>query len=264
MDENIEDYGPFIDEVMSLINDGTSRNEIETELRKGVDYYRIPINDSMRMVVRNHGGSARTIIGDLPITALIDVNDPDSQYNVKATILSVTIEQRGTDKKGMPRIVTAGTMMDDSDSKDFVIWGKKELDKDKVYIFKKCRFDARYNNLSISSGEDVTDTDAKIEISNDIRNKAAGIVRINSLDPSNNGKTICAEVISVREYVSRKGTPYKLLNLGDESGMATFFDWENRDYNIGDKLKITKIGVRESQGKIYLDIGRYSTIEKVI
>ncbi len=250
------DYEPHIDEAMKLISDGTPRETVEAELRAGVEYYRLPIEDSMRMVVRKHGGSVQSITVDVEFTDLKDAIDPDKEYNVKVVLISSEIVKKGSKKDGTPRMAMDGTIVSDSCSKKFTIWEPVKLDINREYVLKGCRYSSKYDNLSINHARDAIMTDADVKI-------PKTTVSLSELDAESNGKDICVTVEDVVEKVSQNGKTYKTILFSDDTGKVLFYDWENRDYSIGDRLMIRKIFIRDKDGRTFFNVGKYSTVTKV-
>ena len=261
-ERDISDYAPHVEEVVGLIPDGTAAEIIESELRRNVDYYRLTISDAKRRVVRLHGGSADAIVGNLTFTKLADISDEGIDYNVRGEIIDTAISERGKKDDGTPRIVTEAIIEDQSGSMKVIIWEEKELIVGNYYAFKRCRFNKRYDNLSTNYGSNVKDIgSAKDNPELTIRNSVPPM-NIRDIDANSNGKTIRAMVMSASESVARNGNRYKRVVLEDETGSGTFYDWENRDYTIGDTITITRIEVNESNGKLFMKIGKNSKITR--
>ncbi len=256
MAQTTVDYEPHIEEAMKLISDGTPRGTVEAELREGVEYYRLPIEDSMRMVVRKHGGSVQSITVDIEFTDLKDAIDPDKEYNVKAVLISSEIVERGSNKDGTTRMVMDGTIVSDSCSKKLLIWEPVKLEINREYILKGCRYSPRFDNLTIRRARDAIMTDADVKI-------PKTTASLSELDAESNGKDICVIVEDVMEKVSQNGKPYKTILFSDDTGKVLFYDWENRDYSIGDRLMIRKIFIRDKDGRTFFNVGKYSTVTKV-
>lgn len=256
--EKIEDYTPHIDEVMGLIDDDTPRETIEEELRHNCDYYRLSIDDSKRRVVRQHGGCAECLFGDMVFSNIDDIVDEDTDYNIRSTVISCSKEQRGS------KMTTSGMMIDATgQKKKFVIWEEVELDIGKPYAFKRCRLNKKYDNLSISYGSNVVRIKGSSDSSDPMRMMMDNALDIAELDSDSGGRTICATVDSIVDDSSNFG-PYKRIIFRDDTGARQFNDWANRSLIAGKRYLVTNIKVKEGNyGRLFFSIDKNSMIMEV-
>ena len=252
-----EEFSQHVDEVMGLINDGTPREKIIEELKHNIDYYRLTIGDSKRRVVRLHGGSAESIIGDLTLLKISDISVDGTEYNIKAKIESVTTGQRG----GKP--VTTGIAADDTGKINILIWEEVDIETGKIYVLKKCRYNERYSNIGINYGSNIIPVDGGSVKTNPKKRMMNFAINLSDLDENSEGKTICALVYNIMEATTKTGKSYLKITFKDDTGTATFSDWDNHGLKIGSKYIVTNIHVKVGNDRTFYSLGKNSKITMV-
>ena len=255
--DRIEDYGPYVDEVMELIDDGTSREDIEKELRHNVDYYRLSICDSERRVVRQHKGNADFVICDKRFLDISDIAGDGTYYNIKATVNSVDYETR----KGTP--VTVGTISDGTGARDFIIWEEVNIERGETYYFMKCQYSEQYSNLKVYSNNIIPLDRKPLEKPDPIKRMIEQSVRLADLDENCNNKTVCARIVDSQTRYKKDGNPFTVLTLEDDSGRRTFSDWDNRDLQIGKRYVFRNISVSVRNGWVNYGFSNRTKIQEV-
>ncbi len=250
----MEDEGlaPHVQEISRALGEKLSEEEIEKELRKYLEVYRLSLPMAKRTIVKKHGGDASGFAaGFQRKLAEIRPNEPNVDFVAK--ILSANTKE--ITAKGEKKTIMFGFIGDETTTLPWTAWETEgmELQKGDV-ISVKGAYTREYqgrvqvnfgNRISIKKEDPSTIGDIQI---------AQGppkVVTIGQLREGMGYVEVKGRLLSVEtREVTAKGEAKTIFSgvVADETGKVQFTAWSDFRLKQGDVVRISKATVKAWRG----------------
>ncbi|MDY6775228.1 MAG: Single-stranded DNA binding protein [Halobacteria archaeon] len=236
-------------------------DEVEERLRNLIEYS-VPIDEAKRTLRRRYSSDSPSDSTDEDTTSepvrIDGLTTEDSGVTVEGKILSVG--RRSIRSGGDSNTIYEGEIADETDAIKFTAWEEFGLSAgDSVRIegagVREWNGERQINLGSETRVEDSDDVDTEYEVH--------GVREIRDLTEGDRAVDLEAAVVELEERSidGREGeTRIKSGVLADSSGRLPFTDWENRDFEEGDTLRITNSYVNEYRGVPQINMGEYTQV----
>jgi len=263
MDE--ETFTQQVDEILEALQEtsgkGTSRETLEQELRKFLDYG-VPFEHAKQTLVKKFGGSVKQA-SSIERMLVVDLKPAQQSVHVRCRIISVS--PREIQVKGEPRKIFYGILGDESGTVQFTAWKDFELEKGTVVDITNAYTKEWQGALKVNFGDRtrITQVDAAElpEMSLEPRTYA-----VNELRGGLSSVEVTARILEISEReVESAGQKKKVFSgvLGDGTGKAQFTAWYDFKLKEGMVVKITGGYVKSWKGIPQFTFDEKATVEKL-
>jgi len=155
-----EDLGAAVDEIMKSVDEGVSREDVESDLKKFIEYG-VPVEQAKQAVIKKYGGKPSI----QPIQKKLgDVEPEDKRLSLLGKI--VAIEEREVDVRGEKKKIFRGLIGDETAILPFTAWKDFGLEQGDVVRIKNASAGewGGQPRLNFSEWTEVEKTDENIEL----------------------------------------------------------------------------------------------------
>ena len=250
MEEN--KLAPHVQDVTRALGNRLTEKEIEEELQRYIDVYKLSIPMAKKTIVKKHGGDVSGFsAGFQRKLAELRANEPNVDFVARVlTTNDKTIEARG-DKKD----IVYGLLGDDSATLPFTIWEPEELGLAKGDVISvkgaytkeyRGRVEVHFGNRVTVKREDPSTIEASEVAQGPPRIVSVGQIREGMGYVETKGRLLSVEDRDVTVQGENK-TVYS-GTLADATGKIRFTAWSDFGLKEGEALKISKATVRSWRG----------------
>ncbi len=233
-------------------------DEVEERLKNLLEYS-VPLEEAERTVRRRYGSDASE-----PETAeatdIAELSPSDSRVSVEAVVLSAG--RRSIRVSGDDTVITEGELADDTGVISYTAWDETDFDPgDSVRVEGEVREWNGEPQVNVDSSADVRGIDGDI----DAVEEPYGVRSLAELEDGDRAVTLEVGVVESEEKTiqGRDGeTEITSGVFGDSSGRLPFTDWENRDLDEGDSVRLENAYVNEYRGIPQVNAGEFTTVEE--
>jgi len=251
-----DDIAKDVDEILQAINKEVSREEIEENLKKFVDYG-VPLKQAKQAIIQKYGGSV-----PFQEKKLGEIKIDDKKLVITGKILA--LDERDVEVRGEHRKIFRGLLGDETATIPFTAWKDFSLQRGDVVRIKNV-YAGEWNNqprLNLSEWTEVEKLDEDIEV---VQRKPR-YYEIIELKPGYSNVEVKARVLTLekREVLigEEKKTVYSGV-IGDSTGKIRYSAWKDFDINEGDVLHITNAYVASWRGSPQLVFDEKASVEKL-
>ena len=243
---------PHVQDVTRALGNRLTEKEIEEELQRYIDVYKLSIPMAKKTIVKKHGGDVSGFsAGFQRKLAELRANEPNVDFVARVlTTNDKTIEARGEKKD-----IVYGLLGDDSTTLPFTIWepGELGLAKGDVISVKgaytkeyRGRVEVHFGNRVTVKREDPSTIEASEVAQGPPRIVAVGQIREGMGYVETKGRLLSVEDRDITVQGESK-TVYS-GTLADATGKIRFTAWSDFGLKEGEALKISKATVRSWRG----------------
>lgn len=263
-----DDIAQQIDEILSALRDLTekevSRDELERELKKFLEYGVPPEHAKQTLVKKYSGGSSRPIaLTTTERTLLVDLKPDQQSVHILGRVISVN--PRDIQVKGEARKIYFGILRDESGTVQFTAWKDFDITKGDIIDITNAYTKEWQGNVKVNFGDRTkilkTDESALPEMNVEPRE-----YKVKDLRGGLGSVELTARIIEIKEREVDIEGKKKLVfygMLGDETGKAQFTAWHDFKLKEGTVLKITGGYVKAWKGIPQLTFDEKAKVEKL-
>jgi len=254
-----------IDDILEALRESSgkevSREELEKELKKFLEYGVPPDHAKQTLVKKFGGGVKQSLVSERSL--LVDLKPNQQSVHVVCRIVSVN--PRDITVKGEARKIFYGILGDESGTVPFTAWKDFELEKGDVVEITNAYTKEWQGNLKVNFGDrtKVTKTDASEipEINLEPREYKVKELRggLSSVD-------VTARILEIQQREVEASGQKKMVfsgMLGDETGKAQFTAWHDFKLKEGMVVRITGGYVKSWKGIPQFTFDEKATVEKL-
>lgn len=247
-----QELAPHVEEITRALGDRLSAEEIEKELRKYIEVYRLSIPVAKRTIVKKYGGDATGFsAGFQRKLAEIRPNEPNVDFLAK--ILSANSKEITV--KGEKKNIMFGFIGDDTTTLPWTAWETEgmELQKGDVISVKGAYTKEYQGRVQVNFGNRVSIKKEDPSTIGDIQ-IAQGPPKIVSIGQLREGMgyvEVKGRILSIESReVTVKGEAKKIFSgvVADETGKVQFTAWSDFKLKQGEVVRISKATVKAWRG----------------
>jgi replication factor A1 len=263
----IQNLAPHVQEVARALGDKLTEEEIEEELRKYVDVYRLSIPMAKKTIVKKHGGDPESFsVGFQRKLAELRPNEPNVDFVAKV----LSSNSKEITSKGEKKRIIYGFVGDDSTTLPYTAWEAEglELSKGEVISVKGAYTREYQGRVQVNFGNRVTIRKEDPATIKDVQvaDGPPKVVTVSELREGMGYVQVKGRVLSVEARdVTVKGEPKRIFSgvIADESGKVQFTAWSDFKVKEGDILKVSKGTVKGWRGIPQLNFDERAEVVKV-
>ena len=254
-----EDLGAVIDGIMNAVGDKASREEVESNLKKFIEYG-VPVEQARQAVIKKYGGSAASYSTNEK--KLGEVEPDDRRLSFVGKI--VAVEERDVEVKGETKKIFRGLVGDETAVLPFTAWKDFGLQQGDVVRVKNASAGewGGQPRLNLSEWTEVEKTDEEME---PIKRKPQHH-SIMDLKPGLSNVEVKAKVLTMEEREVSVGDAGKKVYtgvMGDETGKIRYTSWVDFGIREGDVIRIEGAYIKSWRGAPQLVFDEKSKVEKL-
>jgi replication factor A1 len=264
-----EDLKSHVEDVINALSeelkDGISREEIESELEKFMEYG-VPIEQAKQTLVKKFGGAAvftgtsSSLIERTPIADL-----KPNQSSVKILGHVIAINPKDITVKGEPKKIFYGIIGDETGTIPFTSWGTIDVEKGDVVEVSNAYTREWQGAVQLNLGDRVY-----IEKTNKDRLPKSAFqpreVKVSELRSGIGRVDVTARIMNISSRETEvNGEIKKVFSgvIGDETGKAQFTAWDDFKIKEGDVLRINGGYVKSWKGIPQLTFDSSVSVKKL-
>lgn len=263
----IQNLAPHVQEVARALGDKLSEEEIEEELRKYVDVYRLSIPMAKRTIVKKYGGDTASFsVGFQRKLAELRPNEPNVDFVAKV----LSVNDKEITAKGERKRIMFGFLGDDSTTVPYTAWETEglELSKGEVISVKGAYTREYQGRIQVNFGNRVSIRKEDPETIQEVQvaDGPPKVVTVGELREGMGYVQVKGRVLSIEpKDVTVKGEPKRIFSgvIADASGKVQFTAWSDFKVKEGDILKISKATVKGWRGIPQLNFDERADVTKV-
>ncbi len=254
-----EDLGAVVDEILNAVGNKASREEVESNLKKFIEYG-VPMEQAKQAVVKKYGGGAAG--GYNNEKKLGEVEPDDKRLSFIGKI--VVVEEREVDVKGEKKKIFRGLIGDETATLPFTAWKDFNLEQGDVVRIKNASAGewGGQPRLNFSEWTEVEKTDENIELTK----RKAQHYHIIDLKPGLSNVEVKAKLMSMEERDVNVGDGSKKVYtgvMGDETGKIRYTSWVDFGIKEGDVVRIEGAYIKSWRGAPQIVFDEKSKVEKL-
>lgn len=240
---------------------GVEQAAVQRDLENLLEYS-VPVDEAVESLRRKYGDDSSE--SDEPLTLNIADVTTDKQY-VTVTAVVVTVGKRSIFYEGEERIISEGTVADETGSMSFTAWNEFPAEPgDTVDISNaSVREWEGHPELNIGDATTVSEADKSLSVSVEI----GGETKLIDLEQGDRGRTITAVVEEVEERTidGREGETTILSGVvADDTARLPFTDWNpHPEITQGETIRVENVYVQEYRGAPSINFSEFSTVTPV-
>ncbi|KAA0003970.1 MAG: hypothetical protein FE048_00330 [Thermoplasmata archaeon] len=251
-----DDIAKDVDEILKSIDKEVSRDEIEKNLRKFIDYG-VPLDQAKQALIQKYGGS-------IPFREkkLEEVKIDDKRLSVTGKIIA--LDERDVEVRGEKRKIFRGLLGDDTAVIPFTAWKDFGLQRGDVVRIKNA-YAGEWGGqprLNLSEWTEVEKLEEDIEV---VQRKPRSY-EIIELKPGYSNVEVKARVLTLEKREVSMEEEKKVVYsgiMGDSTGKIRYSSWKDFDINEGDVLHIVGAYVGSWRGAPQLVFDESASVEKL-
>ena len=259
-------YAPHIEKINKALEGKLSEELIEEELKSYVDIYGVPIDKSVRAIIKKHEGNIDSLYqsGEMNIE---DLTGNEKGLSLKARVVS--LNDRTIDTDDGKKNIQYGILGDETGTVPFTLWDPEKIDlEEEDTVLIENAYSSIFNDrpqVQISTKTEVKHIDGE-EVPEYV--KEFNKLRIDEILPDMYDIEVTGRILSLEERTitrSDNGEDADLWSgiIADETGKVQFSAWEDFGIEEGDVLKIKGAYSREYRGFPQLSFGDTTDVEKL-
>lgn len=254
-----EDLGTVVDEIMSAVGSSASREEVESNLKKFIEYG-VPVEQARQAVIKKYGGSAASYSTNEKKLGEVEPDDRRLSFIGKI----VAVEERDIEVKGENKKIFRGLVGDETAILPFTAWKDFNLREGDVVKIKNASAGewGGQPRLNLSEWTEVEKTDEEME---PIKRKAQHR-SIMDLKPGLSNVEVKAKILTMEEREVSVGDEGKKVYtgvMGDETGKIRYTSWVDFGIKEGDVIRIEGAYIKSWRGAPQLVFDEKSKVEKL-
>ena len=262
-----EKLAPHIQEINRALGDKLSEKEIEEELTKYIEVYKLSIPVAKRTIVKRHGGDVEGFsAGFQRKLAELRPNEPNVDFVARV----VTANDKQIEVKGEKKKIMYGLLGDESATVPYTVWEPEGLDisKDQVVSVKGAYTREFRGRVEIHFGNRVTvkkEDPSTIGVS-DVAQGPPKIAKVGQIREGMGYVEVKGRVLSVEaRQVNVQGEEKTIFSgtLADETGRIPFTVWHDFEIGQGEVLKVSKATVKSWRGIPQLNFDERADVTRV-
>lgn len=263
----IENLAPHVQEIARALGEKLSEEQIEEELRKYVDVYRLSIPMAKRTIVKKYGGDASSFSSGYQ-RKLAEIRPNEPVVDFVAKLLSTNTKEITV--KGEKKTIMFGFLGDETTSLPWTAWETEGLDLQKGDVISvKGAYTKEYqgrvqvnfgNRVSIKKEDPATIGEIQI---------AQGPPKVVSIGELREGMgyvEVKGRILSLepRDVVAQ-GQAKKIFSgvVADETGKVQFTSWHDFKLKQGEVITISKATVKSWRGIPQLNFDERADLTKI-
>lgn len=258
-----DEYKSHIDDIINSLNEKISREEIEKEFEKFIEYG-VPIEQTKQALIKKYGGGIELTRSFAKERTLISDLQPN-RSSVKVIAHVIAVNPKEITVRGEKRKIFYGILGDESGTVPFTAWGDFDINKGDVLEITNAYTREWGGIVKLNIGER-----ARIEkVEKDLLPESAfqpKEVKIKDLRSGIGRVKIKAKILELNEKeLELDGEKKKVFSgiIADETGKAQFTCWHDFNIKKGDVLKISGGYVKSWKGIPQLVFDATANVEKV-
>ncbi|RLF64929.1 MAG: hypothetical protein DRN33_00835 [Thermoplasmata archaeon] len=253
-----EDLGAVVDEIMKSVEGDVSREDVESNLRKFIDYG-VPVEQAKQAVIKKYGGKQAVQVVQ---KKLGEVEPDDRRLSFIGKI--VAIDEREVEVRGEKKKIFRGLIGDETAVLPFTAWKDFGLEQGEVVRVKNASAGewGGQPRLNFSEWTEVEKTDEQVDL---IKRKPQHYDIID-LKPGLSNIEVKAKLLTMEEReVSVEGTIKKVYTgiMGDMTGKIRYTSWTDFGIREGDVVEIKGAYTKSWRGAPQLIFDENATVEKI-
>ena len=258
MNKMSEDLGAVVDDIMKSVGNDVSREDVESNLKKFIDYG-VPVEQARQAVIKKYGGK---IAVQSIQKKLGDVEPDDKRLSLLGKI--VAIEDREVDVRGEKKKIFRGLIGDETAVLPFTAWKDFGLEQGDVVRIKNASAGewGGQPRLNFSEWTEVEKTDESVDL---IKRKPQHY-NVIDLKPGLSNVEVKVKLLTMEEReVSVEGTIKKVYTgiMGDETGKIRYTSWTDFGIKEGDVVEIKGAYTKSWRGAPQLIFDENAKVEKL-
>lgn len=263
----LEKLAPHVQEIARALGDKLSEEEIEKELRKYIDVYRLSLPMAKKTIVKKYGGNAAEFSAGFQ-RKLAELRPGEPVVDFVAKVLSAN--EKEVTAKGEKKRIVYGFVGDDTTTLPYTAWEAEGLSLQKGDVISvRGAYTKEYqgrvqvnfgSRVSIKKEDPSTIEDSQI---------AQGPPRVAAIGELREGMgyvEVKGRLLSTdTREVTVQGQPKKIFSgvLADESGKVQYTAWHDFKLKQGEVVRISKATVKPWRGIPQLNFDERAEVTKV-
>jgi replication factor A1 len=258
-----EDIQPYIDGILEALSDSSekvTREELEKELKKFLEYG-VPLDHAKQTLIKKFGGSY--IPPSTERILIVDLKPNQNSVNLLCRV--ITINPKDVTIKGEERRIFYGILADESGTIPFTAWNDLGIEKGTVIEISNAYTREWQGDTKLNLGDrtkvEKTDESKVPESSLEPRE-----YKMKDLRSGLGVVEVTARILEINkrevEVDGQKKSVYSGI-LGDETGKAQYTSWHDFKLKAEDVVKISGGYVKSWKGIPQLTFDEKATVEKV-
>jgi len=258
-----EDIQPYIDGILEALSDSkkkVTREELEKELKKFLEYG-VPLDHAKQTLIKKFGGSY--VPPSTERILIVDLKPNQNSVNLLCRV--ITINPKDVTIKGEERRIFYGILADESGTIPFTAWNDLGIEKGTVIEISNAYTREWQGDTKLNLGDrtKVEKTDESKVPESSLEPKE---YKVKDLRSGLGAVEVTARILEINEREvevdGQKKSVYSGI-LGDETGKAQYTSWHDFKLKEEDVVKISGGYVKSWKGIPQLTFDEKATVEKV-
>ncbi len=258
-----EDIQPYIDDILEALSDSSekvTREELEKELKKFLEYG-VPLDHAKQTLIKKFGGSY--VSPSTERTLVVDLKPNQNSVNLLCRV--ITINPKDVTIKGEERRIFYGILADESGTIPFTAWNDLGIERGTVIEISNAYTREWQGDTKLNLGDrtKVEKTDESKVPESSLEPKE---YKVKDLRSGLGAVEVTARILEINEReVEVDGQKKSVYSgtLGDETGKAQYTSWHDFKLKEEDVVKISGGYVKSWKGIPQLTFDEKATVEKV-
>ncbi len=258
-----EDIQPYIDDILEALSDSSekvTRDELEKELKKFLEYG-VPLDHAKQTLIKKFGGSY--VPPSTERILIVDLKPNQNSVNLLCRV--ITINPKDVTIKGEERRIFYGIFADESGTIPFTAWNDLGIERGTVIEISNAYTREWQGDTKLNLGDrtKVEKTDESKVPESSLEPKE---YKVKDLRSGLGAVEVTARILEINERdVEVDGQKKSVYSgtLGDETGKAQYTSWHDFKLKEEDVVKISGGYVKSWKGIPQLTFDEKATVEKV-
>ena len=257
-----EDLSKYADEILTILGNKVSRDEIKKELENYLNK-KVPAEIAKQSIVKKYGGNISMFEGTRK--TLSELKPNEKNVDILCRIMSINPKIVNVNNK--EKKIFYGLLGDQTDTKPFTAWDDFKLKKNDVAMIHNAYTTEWKGIIQVNLGRGASITKESQEMVPSIEYK--GMTKKCKIADFREGLrniVVEAKIVSVKERkINVKGVEKIIYSgvLGDETGKAQFTAWHNFDLKENENIKIMGGYIKTNRGRPELNFDEKIKDERI-
>ncbi len=257
---------PYIEDLTWALENNVRSDEIETELKKLIFDFTLPIEEAKRCVFKKFGGDPK-LLGKVVDKTISELTVLENSVNLLCKILY--IDQKEIVVNGNQKTIFYGIIGDSTGTAPFTAWHEFNFDKGQVIRVYNAYTRAWRDKIQVNFGDKTHIRPVPAQTLPEIYNLNNGNSKECKINEFHDGLRNIATIIRVLEIntqeVQSNGETIKLFRgtAADETGKCRFAAWADFNLKVNDVVKIKSGYIKSWRGVPELQLNGGTDIEKL-
>ncbi len=261
---NEKELAPHVEDINRALKEKVSSEQIEKELQKFRDEYRISLGDAKRAIVKKFGGDPQKLFLN-PEKKINEIRGDERSLDIKARIIA--IQDKEIEIDGQPKTIFYGIFGDDTGTVPFTLWESKSVDLEKgdtVHVknaYANTWNDEPQVNIGSMAGIGILDDDEVPPFERDPQ-----VCDIKDIREGMRNLMVTGRILNMEKKVVQTDSGEKDLFAGvlaDESGKIQFSAWHDFELEPEQVIKVLGGYVRSWRGIPQLNFGENAEVDTI-